>query len=109
MFIPREAVGTVPTQEYNDPRLQAQFEAQNEYAAGLAHNYQPGIVNVLAPIPFSGQIPTPPAINWSANFISPPQSTDHNPPYATPKGSTIFAWIVAAAKALPITPSDAGS
>ena len=107
MFIPRSTVGTVPATEYPDAASQALFEAQSEYAAGLAANWV-GRVNLAAPIPYCGQIPIPGAISWSQQFITTPQSTDTNPPYGTPKGSTIFSWIVNAAKALPITPSDAG-
>lgn len=110
MFLPSRTIAPpFPIQEYADPAQQALFEQQTRYAAGLAGTVQPGRVNLAAPIPFCGQIPIPSALNWSANFVSPPQSADTNPPYGTPKGSTIFSWIVNAAKQLPITPSDAGA
>lgn len=110
-FIPNPAINPpFPRQTFPDPIQETAFERNSsELAAGWAHNFQPGTVNLAAPIPFAGQIPVPSALNWSGNFINPPQSTDHNPPYATPKGSTIFDWIVQAARALPITPNDAGS
>lgn len=111
MFIPNAAVNPpFPKQVYANPQQEQLFEQQaGELAAGYAHNFQPGQVNMLAPIPFCGQIPAPTAANWSGNFVNPPESTDLNPAYGTPKGSTVFSWIINAARALPITPSDAGA